>query len=205
MAVGFSAAVALAGAAWRLDAMPTRLGEWVWHWSPAIGLALLAAAIAAGQILARLQGGRPQGPADLILSAQQDSDPSIRARAASSLLGLVNLSGGASVGIFGPLVRLGGCLAAWLRSRDWLRLSVLRLSVLRRDVLLGAGAPIAATVIVFELTGSYAWAALSMISVVTASQISRAPTGRSLFDRQLELRGILVGDDDPPATPAARR
>lgn len=412
VAVGFSVVVALAGAAWQPDAMPTRLGEWAWRWSPAIGLALLAAAIAAGQILARLQGGRPQGPADLILAAQQDADPAIRAGAASSLLALVNLSGGASVGIFGPLVRLGGCLAAWLRSREWLRLSVLQRDVvlgagagaaiaavfsapigaaifaheaiIRRfgafgpepviacsfsawcvsDMLLGdhrvfsvsappplagaalaaafavglasglastvymlavtqaprlaqasglplaarplvpaallfllspalphllgtgvgaidlamggrlaiglllalvvakialtslclgfgffggvfgpalffgamlggafdlalapqggalssyavlgaascvgavIGAPIAATVIVFELTGSYAWAVLSMISVVTASQISRAFAGRSLFDRQLALRGIRVDDDHPPAPPAARR
>jgi hypothetical protein len=34
-----------------------------------------------------------------------------------------------------------------------------------------------------------------MISVVTANQFSRAYAGRSLFDRQLALRGITLGDD----------
>jgi CIC family chloride channel protein len=57
------------------------------------------------------------------------------------------------------------------------------------------GAPVAATVIVFEMTGSYEWAVLSMISVVVAAQISRSFMGRSLFDRQLASRGIVVKDD----------
>ena len=57
------------------------------------------------------------------------------------------------------------------------------------------GAPVAAIVIVFEMTGSYEGAVLSMISVIIATQISRSFAGRSLFDRQLALRGIIVADD----------
>ncbi|MGA1636949.1 MAG: chloride channel protein, partial [Burkholderiaceae bacterium] len=57
------------------------------------------------------------------------------------------------------------------------------------------GAPLAAVMIVFELTGSYEWAVLGMISVVTANQFSRALAGRSLFDRQLLMRGIQLKDD----------
>jgi chloride channel protein, CIC family len=57
------------------------------------------------------------------------------------------------------------------------------------------GAPLASVMIVFELTGSYEWAVLAMISVVTANQFSRAYAGRSLFDRQLAMRGINLGDD----------
>jgi len=57
------------------------------------------------------------------------------------------------------------------------------------------GAPVAATVIIFEMTGSYDWAVLSMISVVVSCQISRSFVGRSIFDRQLALRGIAVNDD----------
>lgn len=56
----------------------------------------------------------------------------------------------------------------------------------------------AATVIVFEMTGSYEWAVLSLVSVVVAAQISRSFLGRSLFDRQLLARGIRVNDDQPP-------
>jgi CIC family chloride channel protein len=57
------------------------------------------------------------------------------------------------------------------------------------------GAPVAATLIVFEMTGTYEWAVLSMISIVVATQISRSFMGRSLFDRQLAMRGIVVQDD----------
>ena len=57
------------------------------------------------------------------------------------------------------------------------------------------GAPLASVMIVFELTGSYEWAVLAMISVVTANQFSRAYAGRSLFDRQLALRGFALTDD----------
>ncbi|MEK9897084.1 MAG: chloride channel protein, partial [Burkholderiaceae bacterium] len=66
------------------------------------------------------------------------------------------------------------------------------------------GAPMASVVIMLELTGSYAWAVLSMISVVTATQLCRAMMGRSFFDRQLMQRGVSVDDDHPPS-PAALR
>ena len=46
---------------------------------------------------------------------------------------------------------------------------------------------LAAVVIVFELTGSYEWSVLAMVSVVTSQQFTRAYAGRSLFDRQLSL------------------
>ena len=60
------------------------------------------------------------------------------------------------------------------------------------ELLLG---PLAAVVIVFELTGSYEWSVLAMVSVVTSQQFTRAYAGRSLFDRQLSLRGIKLSDD----------
>ena len=50
-------------------------------------------------------------------------------------------------------------------------------------------------VIVFELTGSYEWSVLAMVSVVTSQQYTRAYAGRSLFYRQISLRGIKLSDD----------
>jgi CIC family chloride channel protein len=44
------------------------------------------------------------------------------------------------------------------------------------------GAPIATVVIVFELTGSYPWAVMSMVTVVAGAQIARVLAGPSLFD-----------------------
>ena len=49
----------------------------------------------------------------------------------SSFLALNNLSGGASVGMFGPLVHFGGCLSEWLQRK---------ITHLPRDVILGSGA-----------------------------------------------------------------
>ena len=54
------------------------------------------------------------------------------------------------------------------------------------------GAPVSAVVIVFELTGSYPWAVLSMISVLASSQVARVLAGGSLFD------------PDPQPSPAPR-
>lgn len=397
-AVGFFGIVAASAQFWK---PPERvdLSFADWQYSPVVGLCLLVAALLAGQILRLLDKGRPHGPADLIYAAQHDKPVDFKAGFLSSFLALVNLSGGASVGIFGPLVHFGGCLSGWLQrfstrlSRDvvlgcgagaaiaavfsapigaaiyahesiirrfgafgpgpvlactfaayWvseqllgdhrmfavttapvlnseslsiavmlglaaggvstlyihavtqmpkvanasgiplslrpllpaavlflispllpqllgtglsytnlamagqLTLTLLVVLVITKiamtsfclgfgffggvfapalffGTMLGAafdaalldgaqqvttsyaalgaaacvatviGAPIAATVIVFELTGSYAWAVLSMICVVTAAQVARSFAGRSLFDRQLTLRGVKVGDD----------
>lgn len=387
---------------WWVEPLPVSLSFSEWQYRPVVGIALLTAALIAGLLILLLKEQRPHGPADLIEAAQNDRLPDLRQGFLSSLLALVNLSGGASVGIFGPLVHLGGCVSAALRkffirlpkdlilglgagaaiaavfsapigaaimahemvmrrfstygpapvlvasfSAYWvstygfghepffsslsadlvftgviflqtialgvvsgvvamiyiwsvttmprvaqatgihplfrplvpavllfllspllphllgpglstmqlalagqLSLTLLLVLVLAKifftslclgfgffggvfapalfiglmlggaldQVLLGMGsdgvhfaivgaasviaavigAPIAAVVIIFELSGSYQWAVLSMISVMVASQITRATVGRSLFDRQLHLRGIKVYDDHPP-------
>ena len=54
------------------------------------------------------------------------------------------------------------------------------------------GAPIAGVLIVMELTGSYEFALLAMISVVTAVLTSHLVFGQSFFDRQLADRGIDI-------------
>lgn len=83
-----------------------------WHYSPTLGISLLVSALIAGQLLRVIKDHRPQGPADLIQAAQQDQEPDLKNGFRSSLLALNNLCGGASVGIFGPLVHFGGCLSA---------------------------------------------------------------------------------------------
>ena len=54
------------------------------------------------------------------------------------------------------------------------------------------GAPIAGTMIVLELTGSYEYALLAMISIVTSVLTSHLIFGHSFFDRQLSDRGIDI-------------
>ena len=400
VAVACFKVVGWANAFWH-QPLPTQLSGLTWRYSVPVGAALLVSALIAGWLLTRLDNGRPHGPADLIDSAQHRKPVDLRAGLLSSVLALNNLSGGASVGIFGPLVHLGGCVSYWLqRGRQRLPIDVVLGSgagaaiaavfsapigaalfaheaIIRRFgmfgpgpalacsfasywvseqllgkhrffkvadapvldtqhlltalvlgvasalvsmlyiyavtemprlarasgiplrwrpllpaallflvspvlphllgsglesidlamtdklaltvlivllfgkiaatslcigfgyfggvfgpalffgamlgaiidvafsnagamqssfVILGAascvatviGAPMAATVIVFEMTGSYEWAVLSLVSVVVAAQISRSFLGRSLFDRQLLARGIRVNDDQPP-------
>ena len=54
------------------------------------------------------------------------------------------------------------------------------------------GAPIAGTMIVLELTGSYEYALLAMISIVTSVLTSHLLFGHSFFDKQLSDRGIDI-------------
>ena len=55
------------------------------------------------------------------------------------------------------------------------------------------GAPVATVLIIFELTMSYEFALASLLAVLTAVFISRSFFGQSLFDRQLQDRGINLG------------
>lgn len=54
------------------------------------------------------------------------------------------------------------------------------------------GAPIAGVMVVLELTGSYEYALLAMVSIVTAVLTSHHLYGHSFFDRQLSDRGIDI-------------
>lgn len=56
------------------------------------------------------------------------------------------------------------------------------------------GAPISTTVMVFELTGGFALSLALMLTVAIANGISQAVLGRSLFQAQLESRGIVLHD-----------
>lgn len=123
------------------------------HYSLAIGLALLIAALIAGWILTLLENGRPQGGADLIEAAQKGQSPNIRAGMISTLLALVNLSGGSSVGMFGPLVHFGGCLADALG-----RLSRRLTQSLSIDVVLGSGAAAAVAAVFLTPIGAAVFA-----------------------------------------------
>jgi len=110
--LGLFATVRFFNDLWRLP-LPSVLSFEGLSFSPIVGISLLVAALISGQILRFLEHGRPHGPADLILGAQRNHSPDIKAGMLSSLLATVNLSGGASVGVFGPLIHFGGCLSAF--------------------------------------------------------------------------------------------
>jgi chloride channel protein, CIC family len=56
------------------------------------------------------------------------------------------------------------------------------------------GAPISTTVMVFELTGGFALSLALLLTVAVANGISQAILGRSFFQAQLEIRGIMLHD-----------
>jgi len=116
--------------------LPRELSWHAWRWSPWVGLSLLTASLLAGQILRRLDQARPRGPADVIHATWLDRDPEFRQGMLSSLLALGNVAGGASVGLFGPSVHLGGWVGAWIRRR--LQRSGMRV-LLPRDLAMAAG------------------------------------------------------------------
>lgn len=87
------------------------------NWSPALAISLFVAAVVAGQIIKRLPSHRQRGPADSLWAAHQEKTPEIKEGFVSSLMGFINLCGGASVGIFGPTVHLGACIASSLKAR----------------------------------------------------------------------------------------
>lgn len=161
---GFVALAVQANGVWQ-PALPRTLSWQGWHWSAWTGVSLLGAALLAGQILQRLDQGRPRGPADLIHATLRDADPEFRQGLLSSLLALGNVAGGASVGLFGPSVHLGGWLGAWIRRR--FERFGLRAG-LGRDVVMAAGLSAA------------------------VSALFLAPFGGMLFGMEIILRRLSV-------------
>ncbi len=96
---------------WAVD-LPTQINWADLSYSPWIGLGLLTAALIAGRLLLLITDGRPRGPADLILAAQRNEMPELKNGFLSVGLTVVSVSGGGSVGMFGPLMHFGGCFSA---------------------------------------------------------------------------------------------
>lgn len=134
VALGIFAVIEFLNSLWEVQ-LPITLGLNNLSVSPMIGLALLLAALISGRILLLLEGGRPHGPADLILAAQKNQNPDVRSGALSTLLATVNLSGGASIGIFGPLMHFGGYFSSIV-----MRWSHNLSQRLPTDIILGSGA-----------------------------------------------------------------
>ena len=101
-------------------------------------------------------------------------------------------------GIFSPSLLVGaaaGALALYLGTivgldiTSSLGIIVCGMAAVSSSVI---GAPIAGVMIVLELTGSYEYALVAMISIVTSVLTSHFLFGHSFFDRQLADRGIDI-------------
>ena len=121
-------------------------------YSPTLGLFMFGGSIIAGLIFNMLDGPRSHGPADLMVSIRKEELPNLKGGFITSLLTIVSVSSGSSVGLFDPIIHFGGCIAAALE-----RL----FKLLSRGVILAAGgaagiaalfsAPIAACIFAHEM------------------------------------------------------
>ena len=149
---GFFALVQMALAVWKLPIPQTIVSFDEVQYSTTLGMFMLGGGLLAGLIFSRLEGPRSHGPGDLMLAIHKDHDPDLKGGFLTSALTLVSVSSGASVGVFGPIIHYGGCIATWLKQF---------FSNLSRPVILASGgaaaigalfsAPIAAAIFAHEM------------------------------------------------------
>ncbi len=149
---GFFALVQMALAVWKLPIPQNLVSFDEVQYSTTLGMFMLGGGLLAGLIFSRLEGPRSHGPGDLMISIHKDQDPDLKGGFLTSLLTLVSVSSGASVGVFGPIIHYGGCIASALKKF---------FGGLTRSVLLASGgaaaigalfsAPIAAVIFAHEM------------------------------------------------------
>ena len=121
-------------------------------YSPVLAVFMFGGSIIAGFIFNLLEGPRSHGPADLMVCIQKGELPNLKGGFITSLLTIISVSSGSSVGMFGPIIHYGGCIAACLEKI---------FKLLSRGVVLAAGgaagiaalfsAPIAASIFAHEM------------------------------------------------------
>ncbi len=142
--------------------------------APVIGGLVVAAILYLAERLKWLDGGRPQGVADVIEArAVKDGRVSLRAGVVSAIVAAISLGSGASAGREGPAVHLGATIASVLER--WFAFSAKD-----RRTLLGCGAaaavsasfnaPIAGVLFALEIIlGNYALSVFGPIAAASAA------------------------------------
>ncbi len=115
---------------------------------------------------------RWHGPADTIYAAHQKAETlDVKAGFYSTLASFFSISGGASVGIYGPLVHFGGTLAAYLRRRPFIPNiphDIIIGSGVAAAISAGFGSPIAGIIFAHEVViRHFSMKALAAISIAS--------------------------------------
>jgi CIC family chloride channel protein len=93
----------------------------------------ILAALLIGLLIKYQKIDRFHGPADTIYAAHQiDGQLDVRKGFLSTLTSLISIGGGASVGIYGPLVHFGGTFAAFMRRQKFI-------PKIPHDIIIGSG------------------------------------------------------------------
>jgi len=100
-------------------------------------------------------------------------------------------------GTFSPALFLGGIVGALVFQLPFTAINPDLVSVLAVSGMAAVsssviGAPIAAIILVLELTGSYEYAIAATFPIVVCSFITSRVFGNSLFDKQLISRGVVI-------------
>jgi CIC family chloride channel protein len=112
---GFFKLVALALAVWKIPIATDMVAFADASYSGILAMCMLGGGVLAGIIFSRLDGPRSHGPADLMLAIRDNADPDLKGAGLTSLLTLVSVSSGSSVGLFGPIIHYGGSIASTLQ------------------------------------------------------------------------------------------
>ena len=115
---------------------------------------------------------RWHGPADTIYAAHQKAETlDVKTGFNSTLASFFSISGGASVGIYGPLVHFGGTLAAYLRRRPFIPNiphDIIIGSGVAAAISAGFGSPIAGIIFAHEVViRHFSMKALAAISIAS--------------------------------------
>ncbi|OUW04634.1 MAG: hypothetical protein CBD16_01795 [Betaproteobacteria bacterium TMED156] len=148
----FYSSVVFAMEIWKLEVPGNFVSLEDISYSPTLAIFMFGGSILAGFIFNMLEGPRSHGPADLMVSIRREELPNLKGGFLTSLLTIVSVSSGSSVGMFGPIIHFGGCIAASLEKF---------FKLLSRGVILAAGgaagiaalfsAPIAACIFAHEM------------------------------------------------------
>ena len=110
-------------------------------------IACLIASLFIGLLIKIFDVDRWHGPADTIYAAHQKAGSlDVKRGFLSTIASFFSISGGASVGIYGPLVHFGGTLGAFLRRRSFI-------PNIPHDIIIGSGVILASTVLYFWRRG----------------------------------------------------
>ncbi len=134
---------------------------------------------------------------DLALSGALDLQLLLILIVAKTAASCLSLGAGFAGGVFSPSLCIGALTGAAFGTIATLAVPEAQAnanaySIVGMGAVAGAvlGAPISTILIIFELTGDYALTIGVMITVATASLITRQVTGGSMFTWQLRARGI---------------
>ncbi len=134
-------------------------------------LTLCAAALLIISIKKMFGIARWNGPADTIYAAHRtDNELDIKVGYLSSLTALLSASGGAAVGLYGPLVHLGGTIGTTLKklTRDLLSIDVFLGCGVAGAISAGFGAPLAGIIFAHEaILRHFSMRALAPIAIAS--------------------------------------